>query len=53
MMMKMIYVIFNILEIVWDDDGVKMKGSVQWSAIQSWAEFRLQWDSNPGPRAPN
>ena len=31
-----------------DDGRVIMKGSVQGSAIQSWAEFRLQWDSNPG-----
>ena len=24
-----------------------MKGSVQWSDMQSWAEFCFQWDSNP------
>ena len=31
------------------DGSVKMKGSMQWSVIQSRAEFRLQQDSNPGP----
>ena len=36
----------------WDGGRVIMKGSVQWSAIQSWAEFRLPWDSNPGPLDP-
>ena len=25
-----------------------MIGSVQWTVVQSWAEFRLQQDSNPG-----
>ena len=32
-----------------DNGSVIMKGSMQWSANQSWAEFHLQCDSNPGP----
>ena len=30
-----------------------MKGSVQWSTVQPWAEFYLQGNSNLGPRDPN
>ena len=29
-----------------------MKGTVQWSAGQSWAAFLLQWNSNSGPCDP-
>ena len=32
-----------------DDRRVIMKGPVQWNAIQSWAEFCHQGDSNPRP----
>ena len=31
------------------DRSVITKGSVQWCTIQSWAEFCLQQDLNPGP----
>ena len=37
-----------------DDGRMIMKGSVQWNAVQSWAVFRLQRDSNPeltGPKS--
>ena len=27
-----------------------MNGSVQWSTVQSWTDFHLQWHSNPGRR---
>ena len=32
-----------------DDERMMMKRSVQWSSVQSWYEFWLQWDSNRGP----
>ena len=35
-----------------DDTRTIMKGSVQWSPVQSWAEFCLQPDANPGPSDP-
>ena len=35
-----------------DDGRVIIKGSVQWSAVQSRVEFHLQWDSNQGPHDP-
>ena len=30
----------TLLKPYWDDEGMIMKSSVQWSTVQSWAEFR-------------
>ena len=43
MIIMMIFVSYQ------DDGSVIMNSSVQWSTVQSWAKFCLQWDSNPGP----
>ena len=45
------YIPFNI-KLYRETGRMIMNGSVQWSTVQSWVEFCLQWDSNPGPHDP-
>ena len=42
----------TLLKLYWEVKRVIMKGSVQWSAVESWAEFRLKQDANSGHRDP-
>ena len=42
----------TLFKLYWDNGRMIMKGSVWWSFVQSWTEFRLQQDSNPGPCDP-
>ena len=44
------YVPSTVFQSFRDDGRVKMKGSMQWSAVKVREESRLQRDSNPRPR---